>query len=241
LISLFLYFWPVGLSFCNRSKTGPWLSPSASREGDGPLQEHLKQLAKKLGVWIIGGTLPLEANDSSKVRASCLVYNDTGEQVARYDKIHLFDVNLPEAKERYTESTCIEAGETTKVIDSPFGKLGIAICYDLRFPELFRELLEQGMQIACLPVSFTAVTGRAHWEVLVRARAIENLSYVIASAQGGFHINGRETYGHSMIVDPWGNILDESASGNSTVTASVDMEYLDTTRRNFPTITHRKL
>lgn len=211
------------------------------KEGDGPLQDHLQQLAKRLGIWIVGGTLPLEADDSSKVRASCLIYDDNGIQKGRYDKIHLFDVNLPEAKERYTESTSIEAGDTTRVIDSPFGKLGIAICYDLRFPELFRELLDQGMQIACLPASFTAVTGKAHWEVLVRARAIENLSYVIAAAQGGFHVNGRETHGHTMIVDPWGNLLSESSSGNGAINAHIDLEHLSVTRRNFPTIDHRKL
>ncbi len=211
------------------------------KEGDGPLQDHLKQLAKRLEVWIVGGTLPLEADDSSKVRASCLVYDDTGAQVSRYDKIHLFDVNLPAAKARYTESASIEAGDKTKVLDTPFGKLGMAICYDLRFPELFRDLMDQGMEIAVMPVSFTAVTGKAHWEVLVRARAIENLCYVVAAAQGGFHINGRETYGHSMIVAPWGNILDESPSGNNVISANIDIEYLNTTRRNFPTIKHRKL
>ncbi len=211
------------------------------KEGDGPLQDHLKQLAKRLGVWIVGGTLPLEADNDQKVRASCLVYDDRGIQVSRYDKIHLFDVNLAEQNERYTESASIEAGHSTQVLDTPFGKLGLAICYDLRFPELFRDLMDQGMEIIAMPASFTAVTGRAHWEVLVRARAIENLCYVAAAAQGGYHINGRETYGHSMIVDPWGNILDESPSGNNIVTAEIDIDRLNTTRRNFPTIEHRRL
>ncbi len=127
------------------------------------------------------------------------------------------------------------------MVDSPFGRLGLAICYDLRFPELFRKLLSKGMEIACLPSAFTAITGKAHWESLVRARAIENLSYVVAAAQGGFHISGRETHGHSMIVDPWGRILDQVAGGTGSVVCEVDLEYLANTRRNFPTIEHRKL
>lgn len=211
------------------------------REGNGPLQDFLSQLAKRYNIWLVGGTIPLEADDNSKVRAACLVFNDRGEQVGRYDKIHLFDVNLIEANERYVESETIEAGDQTVVINSPFGKLGIAVCYDLRFPELFRKLLDKGMEIACMPSSFTAITGKAHWDILVRARAIENLSYVVAAAQGGFHINGRETHGHSMIVDPWGNILSQVPRGTGSVCCSLDMDYLISARRNFPTIEHRKI
>ncbi|MES9871442.1 MAG: carbon-nitrogen hydrolase family protein [Sedimenticola sp.] len=210
-------------------------------EGEGPLQDFLSQLAKRYGIWLVGGTIPLEAHDNSKVRAACLVYNDQGEQVARYDKIHLFDVNLVEANEQYEESESIEPGNEPVVVDSPFGKLGIAICYDLRFPELFRSLLDKGMEIVCMPASFTAITGKAHWETLVRARAIENLSYVIAAAQGGFHINGRETHGHSMIVDPWGTILAQVPRGAGSVDTTIDLDYLRTTRRNFPTLEHRRL
>ncbi|MES9858105.1 MAG: carbon-nitrogen hydrolase family protein [Sedimenticola sp.] len=210
-------------------------------DNDGPLQEFLSQLAKRYSIWLVGGTIPLEAKDNSKVRAASLVYNSDGERVARYDKIHLFDVNLIEANERYIESSTIEPGEEAVVVDTPFGKLGLAICYDLRFPELFRMLLDKGMEIACLPAAFTAITGKAHWETLVRARAIENLSYVVASAQGGFHMNGRETHGHSMIVDPWGNILEQLPSGTGSVCSPLDLEYLASTRRNFPTIDHRKL
>ncbi|MCB1868237.1 MAG: carbon-nitrogen hydrolase family protein [Gammaproteobacteria bacterium] len=210
-------------------------------DGEGPLQEYLSQTAKRHGIWLVGGTIPLEAQSDSKVRAACLVYNDEGERVARYDKIHLFDVNLVEARERYAESGIIEPGGETVVVDTPFGKLGIAVCYDLRFPELFRKLLDKGMEVACLPAAFTAITGKAHWETLVRARAIENLSYVVAAAQGGFHINGRETHGHSMIVDPWGTILAQAPRVTGSICCALDLDYLATTRRNFPTIEHRKI
>jgi nitrilase len=209
--------------------------------GDGPLQEFLGQLAKRYGIWLVGGTIPLEADDNSKVRAACIVYDDEGKAAARYDKMHLFDVNLVEANERYIESECIEPGDQAVVVDTPFGRLGIAVCYDLRFPELFRKLLDQGMQVICLPSAFTAITGKAHWEVLVRARAVENLSYVLAAAQGGFHLSGRETYGHSMIVDPWGRILEQLPRGTGSIGQVLDLNYLASTRRNFPTIDHRRL
>ncbi|MCP3667052.1 MAG: carbon-nitrogen hydrolase family protein [Gammaproteobacteria bacterium] len=210
-------------------------------DGDGPLQEYLSQVADRYSIWIVGGTIPLEAEDNSKVRAACLVYNDQGKRVGRYDKIHLFDVNLTETDEEYIESATIEPGSKPLVIDSPFGKLGIAVCYDLRFPELFRSLLNQGMEVICMPAAFTAITGKAHWEALVRARAIENLAYVVAAAQGGFHINGRETHGQSMIVDPWGTILAQVPRGTGSVTSTLDLGYLANTRRNFPTIDHRRL
>ena len=210
-------------------------------QGDGPLQNFLSQLASKHGIWIVGGTVPIESNDQSKVFASSLVFNDRGEQVARYDKIHLFDVHLVEADEQYSESSTIEPGSETCVIDTPFGKLGVAVCYDLRFPELFRNLIDQGVQIIALPASFTAITGKAHWETLVRARAIENLSYVIAAAQGGFHLSGRETYGHTMIVDPWGSVLAQVPRGPGSVSVKIDIDFLTNTRRNFPCIDHRKL
>jgi len=209
--------------------------------GDGPLQEFLSQLARRYGIWLVGGTIPLEAHDNSKVRATCLVFDDQGSQVARYDKIHLFDVHLVETDERYVESENIEPGDQVVVVDSPFGRLGIAVCYDLRFPEIFRTLLDKGMEVICLPASFTAITGKAHWETLVRARAIENLSYVVAAAQGGFHINGRETHGHSMIVDPWGTVLAQVPRGTGYVSCELDLSYLANTRRNFPTISHRRL
>lgn len=217
------------------------MTPLCETDGDGPLQDFLSQTAKKLGVWLVGGTIPMEANDASKMRAACLLYNAQGERVARYDKAHLFDVNLVETNEEYIESDSIEPGDKVVVVDTPFGRLGLAVCYDLRFPELFRAMLDKGAEIITLPSAFTAITGKAHWEVLVRARAIENLAYVIASAQGGFHINSRETYGHSMIVDPWGSILAEQQRGNGYIMATLNPEFQHSTRRNFPCIDHRKL
>jgi len=210
-------------------------------DGDGPLQEYLGQLAKRYGIWLVGGTIPMKARNNNKVRAACLVYNDKGKRVARYDKIHLFDVHIVETKERYVESDTIEPGNQTVVVDSPFGKLGIAVCYDLRFPEMFRTLLDKGMEIICLPAAFTAFTGKAHWKPLIRARAIENQCYVIAAGQGGFHINGRETHGNSMIVDPWGNVLSKTGRGTGSVSHSLSLEYLEKTRRKFPVIKHRTL
>ncbi len=208
---------------------------------DGPLQYFLSQLARRLGIWLVGGSIPLETVDNSKVRSTCLLFDAEGKRAARYDKVHLFDVNLVEADERYVESEIIEPGNTPCVVDSPFGRLGLAICYDVRFPELFRAMLDQGVEIIVLPAAFTALTGKAHWEFLLHARAIENLSFVLAAAQGGFHINGRETYGHSMIIDPWGNKLAERERGNGYVIADLDLSFLEATRRNFPSISHRRL
>ena len=212
------------------------------RAGQGPLQDFLGEMAAKLGIWIVGGTVPLlEEGRKDRVRAACLVFNEQGHQVARYDKIHLFDVNLPETGEHYEESATIEPGQQVGVVDSPFGRLGLAVCYDLRFPELFRALLDQGAEIVALPAAFTALTGQAHWEILVRARAIENLFYLIAAAQGGYHVNGRETYGHSMIVDPWGRVLDQVSRGTGLVCQVLDEEFRTAVRRNFPVIQHRRL
>jgi predicted amidohydrolase len=210
-------------------------------DGEGPLQDFLSQMARKYGIWLVGGTVPLMAHDASKVRAACLLYDDRGKRVARYDKMHLFDVHLLEADERYVESSTIEPGNQVVVVDSPFGRLGLAVCYDLRFPELFRALQSEGMQVLAIPSSFTAITGKAHWEVLVRARAIENLAYVIAAAQGGYHINGRETHGQSMIVDPWGTVLAQVPRGNGIVSCTLDRDYQATVRRTFPALDHRRL
>ncbi len=212
----------------------------AEAQGDGPLQEFLSQMASRYGVWIVGGTIPMRAKVASKVRAACIVFNSAGQQVAHYDKIHLFDVDLLEADEHYQESATIEAGERAVVVDSPFGRLGVAVCYDLRFPELFRRLLELGVEVFVIPSAFTAITGKAHWQTLVRARAIENLAFVVAAAQGGYHVNGRETHGHSMIVDPWGTILAQVPRGTGSVSCVLDRDYQDTIRRSFPTIKHRR-
>ncbi|MGB5718899.1 MAG: carbon-nitrogen hydrolase family protein [Gammaproteobacteria bacterium] len=209
--------------------------------GSGPIQTFLAEQAARHGIWLVGGTVPLVASDENKIRATCLVFNDKGELAARYDKIHLFDVQLIDSDEQYTESETIEPGDTVVVIDTPFGRMGVAVCYDLRFPELFRQQLEAGMEILVLPSAFTAITGRAHWEVLVRARAIENLCYVIAPDQGGYHLSGRETYGHSMIVDPWGTVLNSLSRGPGVVCADVELGLLNSARRNFPSIKHRRL
>jgi nitrilase len=209
--------------------------------GQGPLQGFLVHVARRFGIWVVGGTVPLEGRDGRRVRAASLVFDPRGEQVARYDKIHLFDVHLPCTQERYAESETVEPGNQVVVIDSPFGRLGVAVCYDLRFPELFRRMLDQGVEIICLPAAFTAMTGKAHWEILVRARAIENLAYVVAAGQGGFHVSGRETYGHSMIVDPWGTVLAELPRGIGTVCAEIRADLLSITRRTFPAVEHRRL
>ena len=209
--------------------------------GDGPLQGFLAQLARRLGIWLVGGTIPLEAEHAAKWRAACTVYDAEGRQVARYDKQHLFDVNLVESDEQFIESQSIEPGDRVVVVDTPVGRLGLSVCYDLRFPELYRAMADRGAEVIALPAAFTAITGRAHWEILVRARAIENLAYVIASAQGGFHVASRQTYGHSMIVDPWGTKLAEQDRGNGFIVADIDPDFQHTTRRNFPCLEHRRL
>jgi deaminated glutathione amidase len=209
-------------------------------DGTGPIQNFLSATAKKYGIWLIGGTIPIAGDDANKVRAACVIHNDLGVRVARYDKIHLFDVNVPGTDEVYRESDSIERGNQILVLDSPFGKLGIAVCYDLRFPEFIRKMVAQGMEVLAIPSAFTAKTGVAHWEVLLRARAIENLCYVIAPNQGGFHLNGRKTYGHSMIVGPWGVVQDCYKTGAGFVTAELDLDKLRKVRSAFPVLDHRR-
>jgi nitrilase len=210
-------------------------------EGGGRIQDFLAAQAARHKIWLVGGTIPLTASSPDKVRAACLLFDSSGKRVARYDKMHLFDVRLEESGENYTESNTIEPGDRVVVIDSPCGRLGLGVCYDLRFPELFRAMLDQGMEVLALSSAFTAITGKAHWETLVRARAIENLCYVIAAAQGGYHLSGRETYGNSMIVDPWGIVLRRLPRGPGVITADIDFQRLSSVRRNFPTIAHRRL
>lgn len=208
--------------------------------GVGIIQDFLSNTAKKYGLWIVAGTIPIATTDENKIRAACLIYNDAGKCVARYDKIHLFDVRLPETGEEYLESTAIEAGDKPLVVETPFGNLGVAICYDLRFPELFRDMADSGVEIIVVPAAFTAETGAAHWEVLLRARAIENLCYIIAPAQGGFHLNGRKTHGHSMIIDPWGVVLDCYKTGGGFVSADIDKDRIEKIRSTFPVLEHRR-
>ncbi|NOQ63971.1 MAG: carbon-nitrogen hydrolase family protein [Methyloprofundus sp.] len=212
------------------------------QDGSGQIQDFLANTAKKHAVWVVAGTMPIaDPKDENKIIAACLIYNELGERVARYDKIHLFDVHVPGTEEVYRESNTIAKGDTPLVIETPFGKLGIAICYDLRFPELFRILQEQGMEILILPSAFTESTGAAHWEVLLRARAIENLCYVIAPNQGGFHVNGRQTHGHSMLIDPWGTILDCKKTNAGFAIAELDLPRLHKTRESFPVLQHRQI
>ncbi|MFZ5502346.1 MAG: carbon-nitrogen hydrolase family protein [Pseudomonadota bacterium] len=206
--------------------------------GEGQIQQFLSDTAKKHRIWLVGGSIPLAANAPEKVLNSCLVFDDQGERVARYDKIHLFNLEL--GNERYDEARTIEPGnQVVVVVDSPFGRIGLAVCYDLRFPELFRAM--QGVNIIVLPAAFTETTGKMHWEVLVRARAVENLCYVIASAQGGYHVNGRETYGHSMVVDPWGRVLDQLPRGSGVVVADINLAYQASLRASLPALSHRTL
>ena len=207
---------------------------------DGYVQSFLAEAARRHKIWLVGGTVPLATEDPEKCRSSCLVFNSQGERVARYDKIHLFDVELDNG-ESYTESATIESGGEVVVVETPFGRLGLAICYDLRFPELFRQLSDKGAQIFAVPSSFTALTGSIHWEVLVRARAIENQVYVLAAAQGGFHANGRETYGDSMIVDPWGRITNRLSRGPGVVLSEIDLDLLGHIRKNMPSLKHRQM
>ena len=210
--------------------------------GNGVIQSFLKEQTTLHNIWIVAGSVPLECPDPKKIFAACLVYNDQGICVERYDKIHLFDVDIVDTGESYNESETIEFGKKElKVVDTPFGKIGLAVCYDLRFPEIFRGLLDLGAEIIALPAAFTATTGHAHWESLLRARAIENLIYIIASAQGGYHLSGRTTYGDSMIVDPWGTILNRVSHGTGLAIAEINLKILESRRKTFPCLNHRRL
>jgi nitrilase len=207
------------------------------KEGKGPIQTFLANQARKHGIWLVGGSVPMEASAAGKVRQSCLVYDDRGQLQARYDKIHLFGLDL--GTEHYREEQTIERGNQVVTVDTPFGRIGLSICYDLRFPELYRAMGE--VDIILVPSAFTATTGKAHFEVLVRARAIENLAYVIAPAQGGYHLSGRETHGDSMIVDPWGNVLDRLPRGSGVVMSAINPGYQASLRKSLPALKHRTL
>jgi nitrilase len=207
--------------------------------GHGEIQQTIRQLAKRYGLWVIAGSIPLKAM-SKRVKSSCLVYDNKGGVVARYDKIHLFDVRVS-AEEAHQESLTIEPGNAVVVVDTPIGRVGLSICYDLRFPELYRQLALKGAEIFTVPSAFTAITGRAHWEILLRARAIENLCYVLAPNQGGTHANGRHTYGHSMIVEPWGKIVGVQQDGTGLIVADINLQRLRELRQQFPCNDHHIL
>lgn len=211
----------------------------AERYGKGEIQDKLAKWSKDYALWVVAGTIAIKST-SHHVRASCLVYDDKGQCAARYDKIHLFDVRVSE-HEAHQESATIERGENLVVVDTPLGCIGLTVCYDLRFPELFRGLQQRGAELFTVPSAFTDITGAAHWEVLLRARAIENLAYVIAPNQGGLHENGRQTYGHSMIIDPWGKILAQSGKERDMISADIDLARLRQLRRQFPSNDHHVL
>ena len=212
----------------------------AEQPGDGPIQRFLAQAAREFRMWLVAGTIPIATAEPAKVAAACLVLDPDGRTVARYDKIHLFDVNIPGRDERYMESGTVLRGGEPVCVDTPAGRLGLAVCYDVRFPELFRELGRAGADWFCLPSAFTAPTGRAHWEVLLRARAIENLASMVAPAQSGFHDNGRETYGDTMIVDCWGRVQSRLPRGTGVVIGRIDLVRQREVRQNFPVLTHRR-
>jgi len=209
----------------------------AEPEGKGPIQDFLSATAREQRVWIIGGTAPISTEDPARIRSACLVFDDSGKRMARYDKMHLF--RFSSGDERYDEARTLEAGNASVALASPFGRLALSVCYDVRFPELYRGLGE--FDAMFVPSAFTVPTGAAHWEPLLRARAIENQAYVLAPAQGGVHASGRRTYGHTMIVDPWGEVLGERAEGEGVVLAEIDHERLREVRASLPANVNRRM
>jgi predicted amidohydrolase len=209
--------------------------------GEGPIQEATARAARSAGVWVVAGTTPIAVAGDPRPANACLVYDDQGRRVARYDKIHLFDVDIPGRDEGYRESANATPGHEPVVVDTPAGRVGLSVCYDLRFPELYRRLVALGAEIFTVPAAFTVPTGRAHWEILLRARAIEDLCFVVAAAQSGFHPNGRETYGDSMLVDCWGRVLRRLPRGTGVVVAELDRTAQAAKRERFPALSHRVL
>lgn len=228
LIVLPEYFAIMGVKDTDKVK-------AAEQEGSGQIQQFLSAIAKKRDVWIVAGSIPIQSESKGKVYNACMVYDNKGKLVARYNKIHLFGLNL--GNEKYHEESTIVPGNQVVTVDSPFGKIGLSICYDLRFPELYRAM--GNVDLILVPSAFTETTGKAHWETLIRARAIENLCYVLAPAQGGYHASGRETHGDSMIVDPWGVVLDRLPRGSGVVIASMNLDYQASLRKSLPALTHR--
>ncbi|MDX1404710.1 MAG: carbon-nitrogen hydrolase family protein [Woeseiaceae bacterium] len=213
----------------------------AEDPGQGPIQDTLADAARRHGMWIVAGSLPLKSPAAGKCFGASMVFDADGNASSVYRKIHLFDVDLPDSDEQYRESATMHPGDEIVVVDSPIGRLGLTICYDLRFPELFRRLVDEGATAFSVPAAFTLATGKAHWHTLLRARAVENLAYVIAAAQHGSHPNGRITYGHSAIVAPWGQIIAEKAAGDGIVVADIDPDKPRQLRRDFPVLKHRKM
>lgn len=207
--------------------------------GEGPLQEAIAAMARHFGLWIVAGTLPLKGT-GERARASSLVFDEYGKCAARYDKIHLFDVRVSE-KEAHEESRTIEPGDKLVVVDTPAGRLGLSVCYDVRFPELYRALALKGAELFTVVSAFTRTTGAAHWDVLLRARAIENQCFVLAPNQCGQHASGRKTWGHSRIINPWGEVIAQLDEEEGAVSADIDLHALKALRRTFPVASHRVL
>mgnify|MGYP000865257321 FL=1 len=228
LVALPEYFPIMGISDADKVRVREF-------DGHGPIQDFLATSAREHAIWLIGGSLPLSAEHPEKVLNSCLAYNPQGQRVARYDKIHLF--GFRQGDECYDESATIEAGRQAVSFATPFGRVGLSICYDLRFPELYRALGVTDLLV--IPAAFTETTGRAHWEILLRARAIENQCYVLAVAQAGRHENGRETHGNSMLIDPWGVIVARQAKGPGVIIGDLDPDRLAEVRANLPALGHR--
>lgn len=209
----------------------------AEQPGAGPIQQFMATAAREHGIWLIGGTLPMVAPEAGKVLNTTLVYDPQGENLARYDKIHLF--SFTRGEESYDEARTIVCGGQVGAVELPFGRVGLSVCYDLRFPELYRALGD--CTLIVVPAAFTYTTGRAHWEILLRARAIENQCYVLAAAQGGMHPNGRRTWGHSMLIDPWGDIKAVLPEGEGIIVGDIEPQRLQQVRESLPALRHRKL
>jgi nitrilase len=225
--------------FCLMGRAdGDKLAIAETDGDDGPIQHMLGDAAREHRVWVVGGTLPLRTTDPARVRNSCLVFAPDGRRAARYDKIHLF--SFDNGHERYDEGRVLERGSETVAFDCDGARVGLSVCYDLRFPELYRALCRPPCDLVCVPSAFTYTTGQAHWELLLRARAVENQCYVVAPAQGGRHENGRRTWGHSLIVDPWGEVLACRDEGEGVVIAELDRARIDAVRRQLPALTHRR-
>jgi predicted amidohydrolase len=213
----------------------------AEADGEGLIQDFLRDTARRLGLWILGGTTVIKGDSAARVANASLLIDADGKRVARYDKIHLFDVAIPGRDEKYLESTHVMPGREAVIADTPVGKLGLSVCYDMRFPELYRDLVARGAEWLAMPAAFTVPTGRAHWETLLRARAIENLCYVVAPAQSGTHTSGRETYGDTLIADYWGQVLSRLAKGSGVITAEIDLAKQAETRARFPALDNRRI
>jgi len=213
----------------------------AESAGTGLVQEFLARTAARHSMWIVGGSLPLKTPETELCYGASCVFDADGRALACYRKMHLFDVDLPDRHETYRESASMDPGDEPKTVDTAAGRLGLSICYDLRFPELYRRLVNEGAEMFSVPSAFTFATGTAHWHTLLRARAIENLAYVIAAGQYGTHPNGRTTYGHSMIVDPWGQVVAQQESGDGVVVAEIDLSLSRRLREEFPVLRHRRL